>query len=286
MLSTLRLLSPPGLLAAALAGAPAALAITGVCPDGSIFVVQSASDIPCKQAKRIEPQEVPPVRPENLPRPYLWEVHREKLDQNNPYNLVDRAAQMRKLGRSDVDGAAGAPPHAADMGAAAANPPSVASGPPHATAARSGGPRSLGLSDGEVRDLFFLVELSQQQAPATFTLPTVRGAEALRVSFAWSQAFADRVHAAASTDGKPLLFSVQAKEPTSFQPNFTFVQGAVAFTPKRDDASQFAVLQGHTGALAAQELALGYVVLPAAIDLARPIDVYWDDRRLAATFRP
>ena len=75
MLPMLRLLLPSGVLAAALASAAPAFAITGVCPDGSIFIVQSASDIPCKQAKRIESHEVPPVRPENLPRPYrpvLW----------------------------------------------------------------------------------------------------------------------------------------------------------------------------------------------------------------------
>ena len=286
MLSKLRLLFPSGVLAAALAGASSAFAITGVCPDGSIFIVQSASDVPCKNAKRIEPHEVPPMRPENLPRPYLWEVHREKLDQNNPYNLVDRAAQMRKLGRTDNDGAAGPPSGAAASGLASAAP-AVGSAPPHAATPRSAGPLPLGLTDGELRDLFFLVELSQQRAPATFTQATARGAEGMRVSFAWSQAFEDRVHgAAAGAEGKPVLFSVQAKEPATFQPNFTFVQGPVAFTPKRDDASQFGVLQGHAGALGAQDLALGYVVLPAGLDLARPIDVYWDDRRLAATFRP
>jgi hypothetical protein len=282
----LRLLSPSGVLAAALASAAPAFAITGVCPDGSIFIVQSASDIPCKQAKRIESHEVPPVRPENLPRPYLWEVHREKLDQNNPYNLVDRAAQMRKLGRSDTDGVAGAAPHAAESGTRPA-PSAIAAGAPHAAPASASEPLPLGLSDGEVRDLFFLVELSQQHAPATFTLPAAHGSEALRVSFAWSQAFEDRVRRALpSGEGKPLLFTVQAREPTSFQPNFTFVQGSSTFTPKRNDVSQFGILQGHAGALAARDLVLGYVVLPAGVDLARPVDMYWDDRRLAATLRP
>ena len=286
MLSKLRLLFPSGVLAAALASASSAFAITGVCPDGSIFIVQSASDVPCKNAKRIEPHEVPPVRPENLPRPYLWEVHREKLDQNNPYNLVDRAAQMRKLGRTDNDGAAGPPSGAAASGLASAAP-AVGSAPPHAATPRSAGPLPLGLTDGELRDLFFLVELSQQHAPATFTLPAAHGSEGLRVSFAWSQAFEDRVRRALpSGEGKPLLFTVQAKEATSFQPNFTFVQGSSTFTPKRDDVSQFGILQGHAGALAARDLVLGYVVLPAGVDLARPVDMYWDDRRLAATLRP
>jgi hypothetical protein len=261
-----------------------------VCPDGSVFVVQSASDIPCKKAKRIEPHEVPPMRPENLPRPYLWEVHREKLDQNNPYNLIDRAEQMRKLGRSDH----GDEPVAAAPGAAHATPsaqqtpaPSVAAGPPRATRAQQAPvPLGLGLTDGELRDLFFLVELSQERAPATFTRPAAGSAEGMRVSFAWSQSFEDRLRGAAAPEGSALLFSVQTKGAASFQPNFTFVQGHTTFTPRRDDASQFGVLQGHAGAQGAAELALGYVVLPAELDLARPIDLYWNDRRLAATFRP
>jgi len=286
MLPMLRLWSPSGVLAAALASAAPAFAITGVCPDGSIFIVQSASDIPCKQAKRVEPHDVPPVRPENLPRPYLWEVHREKLDQNNPYNLVDRAAQMRKLGRSDTDGVAAAAPHATESGTRPASS-AIAAGAPHAAPAGASEPLPLGLTDGEVRDLFFLVELSQQRAPAAFTLPAAHGTEGLRVSFAWSQAFEDRVRRALPNGGgKPLLFSVQTKEPASFQPNFTFVQGSSTFMPKRDDASQFGILQGHAGALAARDLVLGYVVLPPVVDLARPIDMYWDDRRLAATLRP
>jgi hypothetical protein len=230
------------------------------------------------------------MRPENLPQPYLWEVHREKLDQNNPYNLVDRAEQMRKLGRANpADEPTAAAPGGAQSAPSAqtARAPAVAAGPPHASQARSAPvPLGLGLTDGELRDLFFLVELSQQRAPATFTRPAAGSPEGMRVSFAWSQSFEDRLRGATAPEGSALLFSVQTKGPASFQPNFTFVQGHLTFTPRPDDASQFGVLQGHAGQLAAEELALGYVVLPRTLDLSKPLDVYWDDHRLAATFRP
>jgi hypothetical protein len=82
-------------LGAALAAGDAS-AITGVCPDGSVFIVQRSADIPCSKARRVESSQVPPMRPENLPRPFLWEVHREKQNENNPYNLVERAERVRQ----------------------------------------------------------------------------------------------------------------------------------------------------------------------------------------------
>ena len=69
--------------------APAGAAITGVCPDGSIFIVQSSDAIPCSQAKRVEPSDVPPIQPELLPRPYGWERFQREADPNNPYNLIE-----------------------------------------------------------------------------------------------------------------------------------------------------------------------------------------------------
>src|SRR5688500_8934774 len=79
-------------LAALFAAAPAAAAISGVCPDGSIFIVQSSDAIPCREAKRVDPQDLPPLQPELLPRPYGWERFNRLADPNNPYNLVDSAA--------------------------------------------------------------------------------------------------------------------------------------------------------------------------------------------------
>src|SRR5881397_3359186 len=76
-------------IAALCAAAPAAAAISGVCPDGSIFIVQSPDAIPCREAKRVDPQDLPPLQPELLPRPYGWERFNRLADPNNPYNLVD-----------------------------------------------------------------------------------------------------------------------------------------------------------------------------------------------------
>ena len=69
--------------------------ITGVCPDGSIFIVQHESQIPCRAAKEVDPLEVPPIRPHYLPNPYTWQVYNQLTDPNNPYNLIDSARQIR-----------------------------------------------------------------------------------------------------------------------------------------------------------------------------------------------
>ena len=191
-----------GLAAAADAGS-----ITGVCPDGSVFVVRNPASIPCSHARRVEPHQVPPMRPENLPRSYLWDVYREKQNENNPYNLVDRADKVRG---ALAKGGSAPPPETMtpdDRGApeSEATLPQVASAPPVASAAPpppAAPPKpELGLTDGELRDLFYLVELSQEQAPATFATEA-GGQESLRVSFAHSQAFEARVRSATSVDGR------------------------------------------------------------------------------------
>lgn len=266
------------LVGLALACPGAASAVTGVCPDGSVFVVRRQADVPCREAKHVEPSKVPPLRPENLPRAYLWEVHRQKIDENNPYNLVDRAEKVRTLGNADL--ALGAtPPAGAAPGEAAL--PQVAAPPP----SRGPRPSDLALSDGELRDLFYLVELSQKRAPATFVRAGAGGSDALRVSFAWSQAFEERLHGAGAEPGPALLFLVDPNADERFLPNFTFVQGQVTYSPRRDDPSQLGVLSGRLGDLTAEDLVLGYVVLPPTLDVSRPLDVYWDDRQLATTFR-
>ena len=270
------------LAALALAAPTPAAAITGVCPDGSVFVVRRQADVPCREAKRVEPSQVPPLRPENLPRAYLWEVHRQKIDENNPYNLVDRAEKVRSFDNSDLGGGAAVP------GAVPTPPlPQVAAAPPPAPPAPQGPrPSELALTDGELRDLFYLVELSQKRAPASFLRAGVGGDESLRVAMAHSQAFEERLRGAGAEGGAVLLFTVQPQAAERFLPNFTFVQGQTTYSPHRDDPSQLGVLAGRLGDLGADELVLGYVVLPGAIDLTRPVDVYWDDRQLATTFRP
>ncbi len=71
--------------------------LIGFCPDGSMFIVQRAEAIPCRDAKLVEPDEVPPLRAQFLPRPYAWEVHQRRNDPNTPYNLIDAARQARTL---------------------------------------------------------------------------------------------------------------------------------------------------------------------------------------------
>jgi hypothetical protein len=269
-------------LAVALASAPDARAVTGVCPDGSIFVVRNAADIPCSNARRVESSQVPPLHPENLPRPYLWQVYQEKQNENNPYNLLDRADKVRA-------GLGGAPPapSATGAGSAPATPstPQVASAPPAKPPTPHADKLDLGLTDGELRDLFYLVELSQQKVPATF-VEGASGHESMRVSFAHSAAFEQRLRNAAPVEGTVVLWSVQPKEKQRFQPNFTFVQGQTAFHPQPGRSRELDVLVGRiSGDLGPQDLVLGYAVLPRTIDTKRPIDLYWDDRRIAVTFQ-
>ena len=256
--------------------------ITGVCPDGSFFVVQDSSQIPCKGAKRVDPSDLPPIHPEYLPRPYMWSIYKQNADPNNPYNLVDSAKQVRQLQSG------GTPPGDAGLGPAPAVAPHTAS-VKGAPSPRGGAPTDLGLTDGELRDLFKIVELSQQRSPAEFVKQTAGGRDALRVDFAHAASFEARLHDSWSAAGAPganpvLLFSVVSKRPENFQPSFTVTQGALAAQIEATDPHQLGVLQGHLGKLRRDEVLLGYLVLPPKMDLSRPVDVYWGDRHLSAQF--
>src|SRR5258705_7137208 len=70
--------------------------LSGVCPDGSMFIVQSRESVPCANPHFAEPDQLPPVRPYLLPRPYQWYVDQEARNPNNPYNLVETARQIRE----------------------------------------------------------------------------------------------------------------------------------------------------------------------------------------------
>ena len=83
-----------------------------------------------------------------------------------------------------------------------------------------------------------------------------------------------------------VLFDVVASQPGSFYGNFTFVQGHVAFHPDTANPEQFGLLEGELGAVDPGRPLLGYVVLPAHVDLARPLDIYWNDLQITATLRP
>jgi hypothetical protein len=240
-----------------------AASISGVCPDGSMFVVKSADQIPCDEARRVAPDQLPPMRPHYLPRPYAWEQFQARQDPNNPYNVVEATRAAKRL---EGGSAAGAPP------------------PPPAPARKP----ELALSNDEIRALVSIVELSQERAPATIDDPD--GADpALRISLARSPAFEARVREAFSSAGQPLdgvvvAFTAEARRAATFHANLTFAQGHVAFHPEQADPRQFGILRGRQGALAQGEITLGYVVLPAGTDPAEPIDVYWNDRRVTAEF--
>src|SRR5262245_54405865 len=118
-------------LASLLAAAPAGAAISGVCPDGSIFIVQSADAIPCREAKRVDPQDLPPLQPELLPRPYGWERFNRLADPNNPYNLVETPVSPNLAATTPpVAAAPPSPPAPAGQPAAQTSPQIAALAPP------------------------------------------------------------------------------------------------------------------------------------------------------------
>jgi len=274
--------------------------VTGVCPDGSIYVVQHESQIPCKRSKQLEPAEVPPVRPSYLPKPHTWQVWAEQNDPNNPYNVVDQAAQVRAMGAGQgapggvvaLPGSAGALPDsaAAPTSATPNGIETTAAAPLSAAPARDVGPLDLGLGEQDLADLFAIVELSQERAPARFERETASGDGVSRVAFARSRAFEQRLLEAQLTRGgaagdQVLLFSARSNRAEDFWPNFTFVQQHITFQPDASSDRQLGVLQGHLGQLNEGEVVLGYIVLPTTMDLdAREIEIYWDDRHTTARF--
>jgi len=280
------------LAASCLSAAPSGSAsVTGVCPDGSMFIVQRAESVPCRDAKAVEPSDVPPMKPEYLPRPYGWEVFYRKNDPNNPYNLIhaqppeppapvhrtqDERADPRRSREQPVN-EAGAPGRSTFQSGAA-------------PVARSGeriDGSALDLVDTEVEDLALIVELSQRGAPAAFTDDGSQG----RVRLARSLAFEARMreHLAGrgqASSGPVVLFFADADSGGSFYGNLTFVQNGMAFHPSNDNPHELGVIRGRLGPLESGSSVLGYVALPEWLDPSHPIDVYWNDRLMTATFQP
>ena len=265
--------------------------VTGVCPDGSMFIVQRAESIPCRDAKAVEPSDVPPMKPEYLPRPYGWEIFYRRNDPNNPYNLIQQQSpeppapvhrapddqNEPRLSREQPVNEARVPEHAGLQGGSA---------PVVRAEERSEG-SALDLVDAEVEDLAMIVELSQRGAPAAFTDDGSQG----RVRLARSLAFEGRMreHLAGrghASGGPVVLFVADADSGGSFYGNLTFVQNGVAFHPSNENPYELGVIRGRLGPLENGSSVLGYVVLPERLDPSRPIDVYWNDRQLTATFQP
>ncbi len=292
----------PAALASLLLAAPSAGAITGVCPDGSIFIVQTADAVPCRDAKRVDPHDVPPLQPEMLPRPYGWERFNRRSDPNNPYNLVDSqepygtppppgysAPPPPGYGTPPPTGYGAPPPPAPSPApsAATAAPPQVAAAPAPATPR----PLDLALSRGDVADLDEIVVLMQSVAPATLSHYAPDGERLALLQIALSRTFEQRMHDAlarqgAAGRGPVVLFRAEARRDEDFHGNLTFVQGHVAFHPDPANPDQFGVIDGALGPLASGQRVLGYAVLPEHLDPAQPVDVYWDDRRITTTLAP
>jgi hypothetical protein len=270
------------LLAAGLVspGAPRAASVTGVCPDGSIFIVPRSELIPCGKAKLVDANEVPPLKPQYLPRPYGWEVFNRRNDPNNPYNLVPGDPVGTPL-RLTLPSVSAPPPDSIERTVPSANPVAetrVARREPFAEPDFSPG-IDLGLTDAELRDLALIVDLMQERAPAAIVSRESEG----RVKLARSAAFEQRVRERFAVAGRGaeavLLFTAAGLANDTGRANLTFVQGHLAYHPAADDPYEIGVLRGG-------EQALGYVVLPARLDPSSPMDIYWDDRQITATLTP
>ena len=268
-------------LAALFAGAvlaPAAgAAVTGICPDGSIFIVQDASAIPCRGAKRVDPSDVPPIQPDLLPRPYGWERFHRRADPNNPYNVIDEREAWAPTPAPRQAAPSARPPVAGPRAVAALVPAGGA--PPQALA--------LGLDAAEVANLEEIVGLLQSVAPARVSRFDAAGQRSMHVDLAHSRAFEARVHEALARRGgrqrgPVLLFRVEASAAEAFHGNLSFVQGHVAFHPDPANPEQLGVIRGALGSLAAGDALLGYAVLAEGLDPAQPMDIYWNDRRITA----
>jgi len=279
------------LAAIAITAAPRGHAsVTGVCPDGSMFIVQRPESVPCRDAKAVEPSEVPPMKPEYLPRPYGWEVFHRRNDPNNPYNLIQTPPQESSpLGGASDEGSDPRPAvEQRERGASAPESPVVRS--ESAPVARSESHidgSALDLVDSEVDDLAMIVELSQRGAPAAFaddgSGARLRLARSLAFEARMRELLADRGRA---NRGPVVLFVADAASEGAFYGNLTFVQNGIAFHPSSDDPYELGVIRGRLGPLEDGSSVLGYVVLPERLDPSHPMDVYWNDRQLTATFQP
>ena len=58
----------------------------------------------------------------------------------------------------------------------------------------------------------------------------------------------------------------------------------LTFQPAAENPRQLGILQGRLGDLDADEVVLGYVILPDSINASEPMDVYWNDRRISVAF--
>ena len=266
------------LLAVGSAPAAGARSYSGVCPDGSMFVVQQLDNVPCEHARIVDPSEMPPMRPEHLQYPYNWYVDQETRNPNNPYNLLDSAQKLREARRAQ---------QATEAEALLASDEGRSPGEPEAAAPSVAVPR---FSEDELRDLVRLVALRQQVAPAELIVEDVYGNQKLRIQWAHSAAFEARVLEALQRDpGATHVIAFMALAPgdsTEFHPNFLVVQGSRTFRPDPEDGSEVGFLAGNPGPIPRGSLALGYLVVPAIFDPALSMELWWNDQSARTLLAP
>jgi hypothetical protein len=243
--------------------------LAGVCPDGSAFIVQQEADIPCARAKLVEPSDLPPLRPEFLPRPYKWMVDQEARDPRNPYNLVDEAQRIRELRAGSADPTP------------SPTPPVEASPPRQET--------RLSLGESELRDLVRLVSLRQQVAPAELVIEDIHDRPQLYLQLAYSRAFEARTLEAMSDEAsraRIFVFTARAAEAVEFYPNFLVTQGSATFRPDALNPEEVRFLVGAPGRLPKGTMAVGYLRIPERFDPTQPMDLWWNDRSIETILEP
>jgi hypothetical protein len=249
--------------------------LSGVCPDGSMFIVKDASDVPCRKAKLVDPSEMPPLRPELLPNPYTWTIDQQSRDPRNPYNLIDAAEKIRALRAGE------SVPQKTPLATGLAQVPAPETAAPSQEAVR--------FSDSELRDIPRLIALRQRLAPAKLRIEDVHGREQLEIELAFSPSFEGQVlDALNESAGKQrvLMFLARSVGANEFYPNFFVVQGAMTFRPDPDQSQEVGFLIGGGGPLAPGERVLGYLLIPAKFDLGQPMDLWWNDQSVSAVLAP
>jgi hypothetical protein len=271
------------------AGARADTTLSGVCPDGSFFVVQSRESVPCANPRFADPSDLPPVRPYLLPRPYTWYVDQEARSANNPYNVLDTAQKIRAA-RAGAAEATAQPPVSARQAAGGAPTQARGVAPEAAQATRAPAAAPLvSLADEDLRDLVRLIALRQEAAPATLDLEDVHGRRALKIEIAYSSSFESYALQTLSREpaaNRVLVWSAQAQRDTDFHPNFFVVQNGRTFRPDPQKPGDAGFLLGAPGALPGGEMAVGYLVIPASFDPRAPLEVFWNDRSVEAVLNP
>jgi hypothetical protein len=257
--------------------------LSGICPDGSFFIVQTRAAIPCKNARLADPSELPPVRPYLLPKPYTWYVDQEARNPNNPYNVLETAQRIRDA-RAGIPSDGGTPQRAPGEAPKATRslpaPQGAQLGPPQAPAAAP-----VALGDSDLRDLVRLVALRQQEAPAKLEIQNAHGQKSLELEVAYSAAFegfALQQLGRRAGESRVLVWTARAERDADFHPNFFVVQGGRTFRPDPEKASEIGFLLGAAGTLPGGEMAVGYLVMPASFDPTASLDVFWNDRSVSA----